>query len=156
MMLARWTLLVGMTSLLAFACASPSTSADDVPDDDIATDEELTGASDKLAGAYQEGGERVVPAVTSLVLARNRTFVAVFDNGLRLGCRPGRCPPTGVEVAGSFSAGTKFLTLTPAPGAERSPYHGRYAYTFEGGTLTLRRQSSPFRAGWGQALRRTN
>ena len=117
------------------------------------TQDELSATARKLSGAWQDKGEAVrPPTFKGLVLNPDGTFFADLDTGLRIHCLPGGpCPDVQPRIAGRFTAGAKFLTLSPKNEATRSSYHGRYEYLLQGDKVSLSRAAW---GGWTDSLSR--
>ena len=125
-------------------CAADTTEgADDGVDPEVTTDE-LTAAGKKLIGAYKDdsGAFKGLVLTDEKVGARNKFFADV-DTGIR--CITTPCP-SAERIEGTFTAGTKTITLYSTSAVNAKHLLGKYNYLVQGSKLTLSRK------GFSQSL----
>lgn len=147
--------LFGFAGLFTLACTAESAAPNDGDEDEESMSEaELTATAAKVVGAWQDGGQAPkLPTFKGLVFRADRTFFMDVDSGLRPMCIPGGpCPDGRFRIEGKFTAGKKYITLSPNAGADRNLYHGRYNYTLTGTKLSLSRNADGFPEGWYDSL----
>jgi hypothetical protein len=127
-------------------CAAEADSA--APQGDVESEDDLSVAA--LAGRYAaEGGARA-PTFLSLELRADKTFYADVDSGIR--CVRAPCP-SGGAIWGTYTAGTKYLTLRADAGAEPSEYYGRYGISRTATGLALTRSGGTW-DGWSNTMKK--
>jgi len=138
--------------LLASFAAATAGCASAAPEDTSLSDdaeEALSAAGKKLVGVYSaESGPRA-PTFQHLRLGASGDFEATVDSGIRCAVAP--CP-TYTTFYGTYTAGTKYLTLKASQGVDDGGYAGRYRYALAtDGTVTLTRSGATW-SGWSNEL----
>lgn len=138
-----------LSAALAAITGCASAPGDDATTGDDA-EEALSAAGKKLVGVYSaESGVRP-PTFQHLRLGATGDFEATVDSGIR--CVVAPCP-TYTSFYGTYTAGTKYLTLKAAQGVDDGGYAGRYRYTVgSDGTVTITRSGSTWN-GWSNDLK---
>ena len=106
------------------------------------SDEDLTQSGKKLIGEYVEQGEgafRALVLTGEKVSSNANRFFADIDTGIVCVTTP--CP-TVVRVEGTFTAGSKTITLKADDAFEAEPFLGKYDYKLKSGKLSLTRKGS--------------
>lgn len=140
-------LLIGLSSVFALSVAACAADTSDDADDDeiVAEDEsELSAAGKALIGSYVDdtGAFRGL-VLTSVKHGARNEFWADVDTGIR--CITAPCP-SSERIEGTFTAGSKTITLRSTTAQHSQHLLGTYRYLKQGDKLTL------FRKGFSQSL----
>ncbi|MBS2013509.1 MAG: hypothetical protein JST00_11505 [Deltaproteobacteria bacterium] len=129
-----------LTGCAADAAVDPSDDAEETE----ASADELTAAGKKLIGSYVDD----TGAFRGLVLTQEKVgqankFFADVDTGIR--CITTPCP-SSERIEGTFTAGTKTITLKSSTAVNGKHLLGKYSYLVQGSKLSL------FRKDFAQSL----
>jgi hypothetical protein len=130
---------VGVLFACAFVFGAVGCSAE--VDDDVASGEEdLSAAAQALVGAYAYAAGPIHGLVlTGEKVGQQNRFIAYMDTGIR--CITAPCP-SEERVEGTFSAGTKTITLRSTTASSRvANLLGKYHYAKSGDALTLTKKN---------------
>lgn len=137
-------LFFGSASLvaLAFVAGLAGCAADTSPADDEAvveeSSDELTAADKALIGSYSDdSGAFKGLVLTSKKVGQRNEFFADVDTGIR--CITAPCP-SSERLEGTFTAGTKTITLYSTTAVHAKHLLGKYDYRVQGDKLTLSRK----------------
>lgn len=150
MVASRFASFLVLCTLAAGSLAGCAAEADEAaaPAGDVESEDDLTAAA--LVGRYTfDNGAGRPPMFRSLELRADKSFYADIDTGIR--CVRAPCP-SGAQLWGTYTAGTKFLTLRAGQGAEASDFYGRYAVKRTPAGLELARAQWD---GWANTLKKS-
>lgn len=140
--------------LLAALAAAPgcaSSPGDEADATDGESEEALSASAKKVVGLYSAKSGVRPPTFRSLRLSAWGDFEATVDSGIRCAVAP--CP-SFTTFYGTFTAGTKYLTLKASEGVDAGGYAGRYRYqTTTDGGIHLTRSGAAW-SNWSNDLER--
>lgn len=147
-MLLRHAFFALAASAVVSASALTGCAADTTPSDDEAdleeTSDELSAAGKKLIGSYvDDSGAFRGLVLTSEKVGQGNKFFADVDTGIR--CITTPCP-SSERIEGTFTAGSKTITLRSTTAQHGKHLLGKYSYLVQGSKLTL------FRKDFSQSL----
>lgn len=143
--------LVVILASSTFACAGASGDDDQGSTVEGQDEAALSATAKKIAGSYASQGSVRPPTFQSLQLQPDGSFNATIDTGIR--CITAPCDSSAF-IYGTYTAGSKTITLKALDGAEASEYYGRYNYvrSIEGGLFLTRTKRGW--SGWSDDLAR--
>lgn len=141
--------LVASAFALLPGCAVDSSQDDGDTEEAAASQDELTSNAQRLVGSFHGGSSVHPPTFESLVFAKDGTFTADLDTGIR--CITAPCP-SAAHLEGRYTATKTSLHLYVKAGAPASSFYGRYHYTLVGTKLSL--TSTTLGTAWSNDLDR--
>jgi hypothetical protein len=150
----KFNLAVSAVLVASAFAGLPGCAVDSSPDaadteEAAASQDELTSNAQRLVGSFQGGSSAHPPTFQSLAFAKDGTFSADLDTGIR--CITAPCP-SAEHLQGRYTATKTSLHLYVKAGAPASAFYGRYHYTLIGTKLSL--TSTTLGAAWSNELDR--